>query len=210
MTIYDISLPISPDLPVWPGDSAIVIEEIFSMDKGADANVSRLEAGVHIGTHVDAPHHFLNDGRTVENLALDILTGPAFVLHVNDDVDSITAEVLDAAPIPPATSRLLLRTKNSRLWTSDSRKFHSDFIAISSDGAEWLVEHGIQLIGVDYLSVAAFDDSVPTHKTLLSAGIIVLEGCDLSQVPQGDYDLYCLPLRLVGSDGAPARTILVG
>lgn len=210
MTIYDISLPISPDLPVWPGDSAIVIEEIFSMDKGADANVSRLEAGVHIGTHVDAPHHFLNDGRTVENLALDILTGPAFVLHVNDDVDSITAEVLDAAPIPPATSRLLLRTKNSRLWTSDSRKFHSDFIAISSDGAEWLVEHGIQLIGVDYLSVAAFDDSVPTHKILLSAGIIVLEGCDLSQVPQGDYDLYCLPLRLVGSDGAPARTILVG
>lgn len=210
MTIYDISLPISPDLPVWPGDSAIVIEEIFSMDKGADANVSRLEAGVHIGTHVDAPHHFLNDGRTVENLALDILTGPAFVLHVNDDVDSITAEVLDAAPIPPATSRLLLRTKNSRLWTSDSRKFHSDFIAISSDGAEWLVEHGIQLIGVDYLSVAAFDDSVPTHKTLLSAGIIVLEGCDLSQVPQGDYDLYCLPLKLVGSDGAPARTILVG
>lgn len=210
MTIYDISLPISPDLPVWPGDSAIVIEEIFSMDKGADANVSRLEAGVHIGTHVDAPHHFLNDGRTVENLALDILTGPAFVLHVNDDVDSITAEVLDAAPIPPATSRLLLRTKNSRLWTSDSRKFHSDFIAISSDGAEWLVEHGIQLIGVDYLSVAAFDDSVPTHKILLSAGIIVLEGCDLSQVPQGDYDLYCLPLKLVGSDGAPARTILVG
>lgn len=210
MTIYDISLPISPDLPVWPGDSAIVIEEIFSMDKGADANVSRLEAGVHIGTHVDAPHHFLNDGRTVENLALDILTGPAFVLHVNDDVDSITAEVLDASPIPPATSRLLLRTKNSRLWTSDSRKFHSDFIAISSDGAEWLVEHGIQLIGVDYLSVAAFDDSVPTHKTLLSAGIIVLEGCDLSQVPQGDYDLYCLPLKLVGSDGAPARTILVG
>lgn len=210
MTIYDISLPISPDLPVWPGDSAIVIEEIFSMDKGADANVSRLEAGVHIGTHVDAPHHFLNDGRTVENLALDILTGPAFVLHVNDDVDSITAEVLDAAPIPPATSRLLLRTKNSGLWTSDSRKFHSDFIAISSDGAEWLVEHGIQLIGVDYLSVAAFDDSVPTHKILLSAGIIVLEGCDLSQVPQGDYDLYCLPLRLVGSDGAPARTILVG
>lgn len=210
MTIYDISLPISPDLPIWPGDSAIVIEEIFSMDKGADANVSRLEAGVHIGTHVDAPHHFLNDGRTVENLALDILTGPAFVLHVNDDVDSITAEVLDAAPIPPATSRLLLRTKNSRLWTSDSRKFHSDFIAISSDGAEWLVEHGIQLIGVDYLSVAAFDDSVPTHKTLLSAGIIVLEGCDLSQVPQGDYDLYCLPLKLVGSDGAPARTILVG
>ena len=210
MKIYDISLPISPDLPVWPGDPKIVLEQIVSMDNGADANVSRLNAGVHIGTHVDAPHHFLNDGRTVENLALDILTGPAFVLHVDDQVDSITAKILDTGPIPPATSRLLLRTRNSHLWTSDSRKFHPDFVAISSDGAEWLVEHGIQLVGVDYLSVAAFDDSVPTHKIILSAGIIALEGCDLSQVPQGEYDLYCLPLKLVGSDGAPARTILVG
>lgn len=210
MTIYDISLPISPDLPVWPGDPQIVLEQIASMDEGADANVSHLAAGVHIGTHVDAPHHFLNDGRTVENLSLDILTGSSFVLHLDDDVDAITADVLEAAPIPPATSRLLLRTKNSRLWASDSRTFQRDFVAVTADGAEWLVSRGIQLIGVDYLSVAPFDAPIPTHQIVLSAGMIVIEGCDLSQVPQGEYDLYCLPLKLVGAEGAPARALLVG
>ncbi len=209
MKIYDISLPISPNLPVWPGDPKIVLEEVASMDKGDNANVSHLAAGVHIGTHVDAPHHFLNDGRTVENLSLDILTGSSFVLHLDDAVDAITAEILDAAPIPPATLRLLLRTNNSHQWTLDSPEFQRDFIAITADGAEWLVEHGIQLIGVDYLSVAPFTDSVPTHRILLGAGIIIIEGCDLSQVPQGEYDLYCLPLKLIGADGAPARAILV-
>ncbi|MBT3187639.1 MAG: cyclase family protein [Anaerolineae bacterium] len=210
MKIYDISLPISPNLPVWPGDPKIELEQIASMDKGDDANVSRIAAGVHIGTHVDAPHHFLNDGRTVENLKLDILTGTAFVLHLDDDVDIITAKILDAAPIPPSTLRLLLRTRNSHQWTSDSRNFDPYFVAISADGAEWLVAHDIQLVGVDYLSVAPFDAPIPTHQILLKAGIIALEGCDLSQVPQGKYELYCLPLKLVGSDGAPARAILVG
>ncbi len=209
MKIYDISLPISPDLPVWPGDPQIVLEQFVSMDDGEDANVSRIAAGVHIGTHVDAPHHFLNDGRTVENLALDILIGKAFVLHLDDDVDAITADILDTAPIPPVTLRLLLRTRNSHQWASDSRIFDPNFVAISPDGAEWLVAHDIQLVGVDYLSVAPFDDPVPTHQILLVAGMIVIEGCDLSQVPQGEYDLYCLPLKLIGAEGAPARTILI-
>ena len=209
MTIYDISLPISPNLPVWPGDPKIELELIASMDAGSDANVSRIAAGVHIGTHVDAPHHFLNDGRTVESLDLDILTGKAFVLHLDDNVNAITAKILDTAPIPPATLRLLLRTKNSRQWTLDAPEFQRDFVAISPDGAEWLVSHGIQLVGVDYLSVAPFDAPVPTHKIVLAAGMIVIEGCDLSQVPQGEYELYCLPLKLIGAEGAPARTILV-
>ena len=209
MKIYDISLPISPNLPVWPGDPSVELEQILSLDNGAEANVSRLATGVHVGTHVDAPHHFLNDGRTVENLDLNMLTGKAFVLHLDDAVDAVTAKILDAAPIPPSTLRLLLRTKNSHKWTSNSRSFDPNFVAVSADGAEWIVAHGIQLVGVDYLSVAPFDDSVPTHQILLKAGIIALEGCDLSQVPQGEYDLYCLPLKLIGSDGAPARTILI-
>ena len=210
MTIYDISLPISPNLPVWEGDPAVELELILSMDEGADANVSRIAAGVHVGTHVDAPHHFLNDGRTVENLSLDVLTGATFVLHLAEGVDAISAEILDTAPLPLNISRLLLRTKNSQQWTQDSPKFIRDFVAITPDGAEWLVAHGIQLIGVDYLSVAPFDNPIPTHKILLSAGIIVIEGCDLSQVPQGEYVLYCLPLKLMGAEGAPARAILVG
>ncbi len=209
MKIYDISLPISPELPIWPGDPKIVLKQFVSMDDGADANVSRLAAAVHIGTHVDAPHHFLNNGRTVENLALDVLIGKAFVLHLDDDVEMVTADILDAAPIPPATPRLLLRTKNSRHWASGSRTFDPNFVAISSDGAEWLVAKGIQLIGVDYLSVAPFNDPVPTHKIVLAAGMIVIEGCDLSQISQGAYQLYCLPLKLLGAEGAPARAILI-
>ena len=209
MTIYDISLPISSNLPVWEGDPKVELEQIVSMDEGAKFNGSHLSTGVHVGTHVDAPHHFLNDGRTVENLPLDILTGATFLLQLGEHVDAISADILDAAPIPPSTSRLLLRTKNSHQWTLDAPNFIRDFVAITPNGAEWLVEHGILLIGVDYLSVAPFNNSAPTHEILLRAGIVILEGCDLSHVPQGEYELYCLPLKLVGADGAPARAILM-
>ena len=209
MTIYDISLPISSNLPVWEGDPKVELELILSMNEGADANVSRFSAGVHVGTHVDAPHHFLNDGRTVENLDLDILTGGAFVLHLVEGVDAVDAATLADAFIPKDTSRLLIRTRNSQQWMQKSPKFIRDFVAITPDGAEWLVENNIKLIGVDYLSVAAFDNPIPTHQILLRAGIVVIEGCDLSQVPEGVYELYCLPLKLIGAEGAPARTILI-
>ena len=208
-TLYDISLPLSPDLPIWPGDSPLSLIQTMSMDTGADANVSRLEAGVHSGTHVDAPHHFLNDGRTVETLPLDALVGPAYVLRIADDVSLITAEVLSRASIPEGTTRLLLRTRNSRWWQRGDKTFHEDFVAVTADGAAWMVAHDIRLVGVDYLSVAPYDDGVPTHRILLEAGIVIIEGCDLSRVPQGEYDLYCLPLKLVGAEGAPARTILI-
>ena len=209
MTIYDISLPLSSDLPVWPGDDKIRLVQTLSMDAGADANVSRIEAGVHSGTHVDAPHHFLNDGRTVETLSLEVLVGPAYVLRIPDDVSLITADSLSRASIPEGVSRLLLRTRNSRWWQRGDKEFHRDFVAITVDGAAWLVAHDIRLVGVDYLSVAPFDDGVPTHRILLEAGIVIIEGCDLSRVPQGEYDIYCLPLKLIGAEGAPARTILV-
>jgi len=208
MKIYDISLPISPHLPVWPGDPPILLEQVESMDRGAHANVSRLSAGVHVGTHVDAPHHFLNDGRTVESLPLDVLTGRCYVLRFADDVDAITAERLDQAGVPPAASRLLFRTRNSALWARREKEFSADFVAVTADGAEWLVQRGVELVGVDYLSVAPFEQSAPTHQILLRAGVVVVEGLDLSGVPPGEYALYCLPLKLLGSDGAPARAIL--
>jgi arylformamidase len=209
MTIYDISLPIFPEFPVWPGDPKIELELIASMDEGDDANVSRLSSAVHIGTHVDAPHHFLNDGRTVENLSLDILTGATYVLHLADGVDAVDSATLTDAFVPKNTSRLLIRTRNSKQWKQKSPKFIRDFVAITPDGAEWLVANNIKLIGVDYLSVAPFDDPIPTHQILLRAGIIIIEGCDLHHVPQGGYALYCLPLKLMGAEGAPARAILV-
>lgn len=209
MKIFDISLTISPELPVWPGDPPIELEQIESMDQGAHANVSRLEASVHIGTHVDAPHHFLNDQRTVEQLPLDVLTGPCYVVQFPDGVEAITAEALDGTALPKGAKRILFGTSNSRLWARGETDFQEDFVAVTEDGAEWLVKRGIQLIGVDYLSVAPYGDSVPTHTVLLQAGIVVVEGLDLSAVPRGFYDLYCLPLKLLGSDGAPARAVLI-
>lgn len=209
MKIYDISLTISPNLPVWPGDPPIELERIESMDEGAHANVSRLNAGVHVGTHVDAPHHFLNDGRTIEQLPLDVLTGPCYVTQMPDGIEAINAEALEGMSLPSGTTRILFGTSNSKLWSRGETEFQEDFVAVTEDGAEWLVGRGIQLVGVDYLSVAPFSDSVPTHRILLQAGIVVIEGLNLSAVPRGFYELYCLPLKLLDSDGAPARAILI-
>jgi len=209
MKIFDISLPISPSLPVWPGDPPIGLEQIEFMDDGASANLSQLQASVHIGTHVDAPHHFMNDGRTIEQLSLDVLTGRCYVTQLPDGIEAITADVLEGTSLPADTPRILFGTSNSRLWSRGETDFQKDFVAITEGGAKWLVEHGIQLVGVDYLSVAPYSDPVPTHRVLLGAGVVVVEGLDLSAVPRGFYDLYCLPLKLLGAEGAPARAILV-
>ncbi len=209
MPIYDITVPIHPSMPVWPGDPQVTLEQVASIDAGANANVSHLKAGVHVGTHVDAPHHFLNDRRTVESLPLDVLTGPAWVVQLPEECQVVAAADLEAAAIPPGTERLLLKTRNSAFWQTSPRDFRLDFVGVAADGAEWLVERGVRLIGVDYLSVAPYKQSRPTHEILLRAGVIIVEGLDLSAVPPGRYNLYCLPLKLVGSDGAPARAILI-
>ena len=209
MPIHDISLTISPQMLTWPGDPTVKLERVLSIDKGDPANVSRLDFGVHTGTHVDAPDHFMNDHRTVENLRLDVLTGPCYVLRLADDVAAITATALETAGLPDGVTRLLVRTRNSALWAAGDMTFHPDYVGVEVSGAEWLVRKGIQLVGVDYLSVSTFNEARPTHVTLLQAGMVVVEGLDLSQVAAGYYDLYCLPLKIAGSDGAPARAILI-
>jgi arylformamidase len=211
MRIYDVSLPVSSGLPVWPGDPPIQIERITRIEDGAPANVTAMNAGVHIGTHVDAPYHFLGGSApTVEQLSLKMLTGRAYVLHLPDEVDLITAAVLKQIEFPPRLRRVLFRTRNSKEWARLPAPFNPEFVALSADGAQYLIERGVRLVGVDYLSVAPYSDPVPTHQVLLRAGVVIVEGLDLSQVPQGRYTLYCLPLKLAGSDGAPARAILVG
>jgi arylformamidase len=210
MKIFDVSLPISPGMIVWPGDPLVVLERVSSMDAGAHDNVSRLACGVHTGTHVDAPHHFLNDGRTVDTLSLDVLVGPVQVVQVPEEVGLITAGLLEKAAVQPGTLRLLLKTRNSRLWERSVKEFDRGYVSLSLDAAEWIVGAGVKLVGIDYLSVAPFNQSIPAHQALLKPGIVILEGLDLSAVSPGFYTLYCLPLNLVGSDGAPARVILVG
>ena len=208
MKIFDVSLPIYPDMPVWPGDPAVVLEQVSSMDAGAHDNISRLACSVHTGTHVDAPHHFLNNHITVESLALDIMVGPAQVIQIPPDVKVIGAQELEKTALPSGTERLLLKTSNSQIWERGENAFYPGFVGISADGADWLVQHDVKLVGIDYLSVAPFHQSIPTHQALLTAGIIIVEGLDLSAIEPGSYSLYCLPLKLVGSDGAPARVIL--
>ena len=211
MRIYDVTLPITSDLPTWPGDPKIIIDRFSKIEAGADANVTQISMCVHVGTHVDAPFHFFGgDALTVDRLPLNLLTGRVYVLQLPDEVDSINSGILEQAKIPPRTRRLLFKTRNSALWSKPEAEFEQDFVAITADGAKSLIEHGIKLVGVDYLSVAPFNAPVPTHRLLLQAGIAVVEGLDLSEVSPGRYSMYCLPLKIAGADGAPARVILVG
>lgn len=168
------------------------------------ATLTRLDMGAHTGRHVDAPAHFIPTGSGVDALDLDVLVGPALVVHVLE-ADVLSADVLERLAIPSGTERVLFRTRNSHRWAGGEREFDESFVATSEDGAHWLVEHGVRLVGIDYLSVAPFDEPVPTHLILLRAGVIAVEGLNLSGIASGLYQLVCLPLKIAGSDGAPAE-----
>lgn len=209
MKIYDISLTVTPGLPVWPGDPEVVLERVVKMEDGAHNNVSRLALSAHTATHVDAPYHFIADGNTIETLDLNVLTGPAFVVETPAGSGLLGKADLIQAGIKPGMTRVLLKTGNSAYWQQPDLPFQKGFTAVAPDGAAYLVECGARLIGIDYLSIAPFSDSVPTHRILLGARVVILEGVNLSAVHPGQYQLYCLPLKLGGSDGAPARAILI-
>jgi arylformamidase len=209
MRYYDISLGISPDLPVWPDDPPVVLERIMKLEEGAEANVSRLACGVHVGTHVDAPLHFLEGAESVDRLSLRALIGRVYVVHL-PQVDVLDAKTLQSAGIPPRTRRVLFKTRNSSLWGEGVEAFREDYVAIDASGARWLTQKGLQLVGVDYLSVAPYERPQETHQILLGAGIIVVEGLNLNEVRPGRYTIYCLPIKLIGCEGAPARVILQG
>ncbi len=208
-TYHDITLAFSPDLPGWPGDPMPVVEKIRTIAEGSSCNVTRLDSHVHFATHVDAPLHFIEGAAAVDELPLDSLLGPCRVAHL-PDVDVIDAAVLESLALPPGTERLLFRTRNSELWNDPAQGFREDYVALSSDGAEWAVGAGIRLVGVDYLSVERFKEpGRPTHNILLEAGVVALEGLDLRGIESGAYGLMCLPMKIKGADGAPARVVLV-
>ena len=209
MTIFDITLNISNDLPVWPGDPAISFYRVADVNNGDVCTLSRLESGSHIGTHLDAPLHFIKGGRTVDQLDLDVLIGPCVVAHV-PQADVIDAALLDSLNLPDDTRRVLFRTRNSQIWGSaDSGTFRTDYVGVDRSGADWLVGRGVQLVGVDYMSVAPFADTITPHNSLLGAGIIIVENLNLAGVEAGNYQLICLPLKLKDGDGAPVRAVLM-
>ncbi len=208
MTIHDISLTITPALPVWSGDPPVRLSQPSHLERGDICTITRLDISAHTGTHLDAPAHFIRGGSTVETLDLDTLIGPALVVDARG-YGHLTAEAFDALAIPAGVQRLLLRTDNSLHWQRGETAFVEDFIAIDPGGAAWLVAHGVRLVGIDYLSVGSFDNGVPTHEILLGAGVIAVEGLDLSAIEPGEYQLICLPIKLGGADGAPCRAVLM-
>jgi arylformamidase len=204
--IYDITLPIAEGMITYPDNPAIRIRAHSSIAAGDDANVTALSFGSHTATHVDAAHHFVDGGQTVDELPLDRLIGPATVVRLADDITAIGERELRAADIAGAT-RLLLRTRNAALLERD--EFETDFAYLTEDGAAFLLAQGIELVGIDYLSIEAFDADEPAaHRTLLRREVIVVEGLDLREVPPGRYELICLPLKVAGIDGAPVRAVL--
>ena len=204
MQIFDISVPLAVGLPTWPGDPRLQIETVLSLENGDGARVSRISLGDHCGTHLDTPAHILENGTTLDDLPLARLLGRALVADLRGCKEIGFAEL---AGLPLAgEERLLLHTDNSALWTHS--EFSPDFVAVTPEGAEYLLSKGIRLVGIDYLSIESFNGDGSVHRTLLENGVVILEGLDLSQVPAGVYELLCLPLRIAGGAGAPVRAVL--
>ena len=200
--IIDISVPVSPSTVSWENESIPVIERVSSIEAGDGYNLSRLAFSTHTGTHVDAPLHFIEDGGSSDELPLDALIGPALVIDARDIKEEIGAELVERE-LPADCERVLFSTRNSELW--DQPSFSGDFVGISPQAASLLIERGVRLVGIDYLSVGVPE----THRELLSHGVVLLEGLDMRAVAPGRYRLVCLPLRIAGADGAPARAVLI-
>jgi arylformamidase len=205
--IYDISVPIRSGGLVYPGNPEIDISLQQAVAKGASANVSTIRFGSHTGTHADAACHFFDDGQPVDDIPLDRLIGPALLIGFSDSVRSVGATELHEHDIRNH-KRILLRTRNSAFLSQ--REFVKDYTFLTPDGAQYLVDNGVELVGIDYLSIEQFHSGHHrTHRTLLERSVVIVEGLDLSVPPPGEYQFICLPLRIEGCDGAPARAVLV-
>jgi len=200
--LIDVTVPIRNGMPVYDRNPAVSLERARAIADGDTVNISRLELGVHTGTHVDAPVHFIEGGAGTESIDIELLIGEAHVVDATGLHGDIDAQALATLALPSRAERLIFKTPNSELWNLD--EFTRGFIRFVESGARELVDAGVRLVGIDYLSIG--DEGA--HKTFLGNGVVPLEGLDLRSVEPGRYRLYCLPLKLVGSDGAPARVLL--
>jgi arylformamidase len=201
----DVTVPLSAELPTFPGDPPFEMDATHRLGTGDSYNVARLALGTHSGTHVDAPFHFIEGGARIDELALEILIGKVRVVDLmgRDSVERADLEALDLRE----DLRVLLKTRNSGLLRQSA--FQQDYVYLSPDAATYLAQVGIKLVGFDYLSIEKFGSrDYAAHKALLSAGVVIVEGLDLSDVEPGEYDMTCLPLRIAGGDGSPARVVL--
>jgi len=204
MKLIDVTVPLDAHLASYPGNTPFSLEAIKRIARGDSSNVSSIHMSAHCGTHVDAPRHFFDNGGDADGLSLDMLIGRTRVIEITSR--TIAAEDLARLDLSEDV-RVLIKTSNSRLWGDP--EFHKEYVGVSESGAKHLVEHGLKVVGVDYLSVEQFRfPGAPAHHILLGGGVIVIEGLNLRDVEPGVYDMYCLPLRVVDSDGAPARVVL--
>ena len=211
MKVHDVSLLLRPGMVTWPGEPGPTMTPLRRIAKGDTANVSVVSFSDHTGTHVDPPLHFIEGGNTVDRLPLDALIGPCRVLAY-DRTEHVSAAWLDAAKIPAGAERLLFRTRNSARWTQPRAEFTRDFTTLNASAARWCVDHGVKLVGVDYLSIepqGPEKEGYPVHKTLLGANVVIVEGLDLHAIAPGDYELLCAPLKIENGDGGPARVFLI-
>lgn len=208
MTDYiDVTLPISPSLPVWPGSLPIRFDRVSDIHNGDPHTDTDIHLSAHTGTHIDAPSHFVRDGKNLSDFPIEKMIGPALVVEI-PHVDIISEKDLAQLDIPADARRLLIKTDNSELWSNPNHEFTSEFVALDKSAALWLVGFGLDVIGVDYLSIQPFHHGPETHQILLGADIIAIEGLNLASITPGNYELLCLPMRLMDTEAAPARVLL--
>jgi arylformamidase len=202
----DVSVSLRDRMVTWPGDPEAHIGQVLSLERGDPCTVSLIEIGAHTGTHMDAPAHFVAGGAGIDSMPSDAAVGPARVIAIANP-ESVNVRELEPHQIQPG-ERILFKTRNShRDWQAEP--FAEDFVYVSADAARYLVERRVLLVGIDYLSVGGFRmDGVETHQALLNAGIWIIEGLYLNEVPAGPVELICLPLKIAGGDGAPARALV--
>ncbi|KPJ69715.1 hypothetical protein AMJ44_02505 [candidate division WOR-1 bacterium DG_54_3] len=202
---HDITVPISSRMHIWPSHKSIQIKAIKSIDAGASSNVTAIKINTHTGTHIDAPYHMLSGEKTIDQIPLEILIGPVQVIEILDRKEITAAEL--KSKLKNGTERVLFKTRNSERWSEE--KFFRNYVYLSLKAAEFLAEMHVKLVGIDYLSIDKYGDKrhLP-HKALLSRDIVIIEGINLSKIHPGFYELICLPLKIEGADGAPARVIL--
>ena len=204
--LIDISVPLVHGMVHWPGDADVIVKQTATIEQGHLYNLTHLDHTVHTGTHMDAPRHFIRDGETMESMPLDATVGPCRVIEIADPAAIKRADLEPHRPQPG--ERLLFKTRNSHRYWPD-HPFDEHFVYIAGEAARYLADCGVRTVGIDYLSVGGFHhDTAETHWTLLGAGIWIIEGLYLGHVEPGLYELLCLPLKIVGADGAPCRACL--
>jgi arylformamidase len=211
MKIIDVTLTLRPDMPAWPGEPGPKLEPHSRIAAGRSANVSILTLGDHTGTHVDPPVHMLEGSSGADRLPLAAMVGPCRVLRF-DGAGHIGADWLERQSLPPSATRLLFRTRNSDRWRRGETAFDKEFCALDETAGGWLAARDVVLVGIDYLSIEPFGSSPkghPVHKALLGKGAVIVEGLDLHEVEPDEYELACLPLKILDGDGAPARVVLI-